>query len=175
MERTSAAAVTCNVCNKPNLRQDQQLYWTRERRYVELERMLKALVVVVVGMIAWLLLSPDGSKHGYAGVGYSAGFPIALGFVLWDTTSLVTRKRSILRLEVVWPALVFTLGFAPLLIWLVVLLLTGPARFFTEASLGTITVIGVWTLAWFVLARLMSRLVNRIGRLRGNYLTRRMG
>ena len=110
---------TCPGCGAINLREDLRIYRTLRPAARRLEAGLKGLVVVLLGGFTALMLLAPGGMHGYHGVGYSIGFPILMALILWDTIGLVTRRHSVLRMEVFWPAFLAAIVLGPVLVFLV--------------------------------------------------------
>lgn len=175
LERPRVASVHCPACGRLNLRQDLQDYWTREPRFVRLERALKLVIVALVALASGYLMFPTRQMHGYAGVGYSAGAPLLIGIILWDTASLATRRRSMLRLELLWPALVFLVGAAPVLFFVSLLLMIRPAQVVRDFDSARAAWVLLWVCAWALLGLGMRWAVARLAARRRAYLERRLG
>lgn len=103
-----ATSRRCKRCGENNLEVDRLMRWTREERFVLLERLLKFAVVFAMVLVAAVaLLSPGiGSGKGH---GMAIGAPILVGVLLWDVAGL-TRKRSQFRADIVWPIIGWFLG-----------------------------------------------------------------
>lgn len=98
------AANTCPGCARVNVNEDLRIF--RTKRFVPraIEFGLKAVAGGFV-LFVYAMMAVSGGGYGYAGVGYSIGFPILAGLITWDFLGLITRRRSILRYEVFLPAL----------------------------------------------------------------------
>ena len=175
MERIQGASAPCPECGEVNLREDRRTYWTRERRLVRLEGELKMWAVIVSLAIAFPLLFIHRGSHGFAGVGYAAGAPIVVGFILWDAATLVTARRSLLRHDLIWPLMPITLVLGPFLLFGgISLIISSNFNGFEKAlAYGVPTVVGLLAVAG--LASLWLRaIVKRLGRRRETYLSRRI-
>ncbi len=97
----SPPSTHCPRCGKINLAVDLKRLWTKERRILEIEHLLKALVVMLIGGISIFALLNSGvgiSPHGH---GMAAGAPILVGLLLWDVAS-ITQKTSVFRGSLIW-------------------------------------------------------------------------
>lgn len=92
----------CPACGRPNLVVDLRRLWTRERKVREIEQLLKAIIVVVIGSISLLALLHPGIGTSGHGHGMAAGAPILLGILLWDAAS-ITQRESLFRGSIIWP------------------------------------------------------------------------
>ena len=116
MERFEGASLPCAACGYVNVKLDQELYWTREPRFVELEAYAKIVVVFGLVGLSALMLYAMSQKPSYGlGQGWAVAFPILVGIVLWDTASAITQRRSALRLAIVWRVVCALLAPWPLL------------------------------------------------------------
>ena len=173
IERPRSASEVCEACGEVNLRQDFQLYWSREPRLRRLEGTLK-LLIVLSGLASFALMAfGTRSMHGYAGVGYAIGGPLLTGMILWDTASLLTRRRSAYRLEIVWPLLVAALGLGPLVVFLGAGFVIS-FEFWTAWTLEGIGYLLLWVGCWSALGWASHWVVGRLARLRARYLASRL-
>ena len=92
----------CSSCGFLNLRVDQELYWTREKRFRDLEELAKTMIVFFLGGVSLLMFSGLGSSGIGMGQGWAVGFPILFGALLWETASKITRWKPYLRAGLVW-------------------------------------------------------------------------
>ncbi len=173
IQANERALVTCERCGARLVREDLRQFWTRERRFVLIESGLKALVVLLVAGLFAFILRPTGHMHGNTGVGYSAGMPVLIGLLLWDTASLVTRRRSILRLEIVWPWMAVSVGMLPLIFVGALLLLINPRQFFDGMTPNSVMAFTAWFAFCALMHFLVRSLIDRMGRRRREYVERR--
>ena len=167
MAEIRGASEPCPRCGEVNLKVDRREHWTLEPRLVRLEALLKALTVALALALAYpLLIFPSGG-HGFAGVGFSMGAPLLIGFVLWDAASLVTARRSLLRHSVLWPLLPLTLVAGPALVIAGVGIAIG-WPFWRALLVG----LGL-AVPSALLAALMRRLVRGLAARRSSYLAER--
>ena len=142
MERLREVSGTCSACGEVNLREDRRIYRTKRARPVLIERVLKGVTAVALIAVTWILLS---SHRGHGG-GVVIGFPILAAVLLWDTIGLVTRRRSIFKMEILWPAVVACIGLGPAL--MVLALDVGINAEFDLAVIGPAL---AWALFWSLL------------------------
>lgn len=128
-KRTST---TCGSCGNLNLREDLRIFRTLRAGPRRLEWTLKAATAIAIGGFTFLLLTGITGMHGYAGVDYAIGAPMLFALVLWDTLGLITRRHSILRMEIFWPAFVGAIALAPTLVYGA--MITGVSRTGATAS-----------------------------------------
>ena len=102
LEEVAAPSTTCPCCGRANLVVDLRRLWTRERKLRELEQLLKAVVVVLIGAISLTALFNPGVGTSGHGHGMAVGAPILLGILLWDAAS-ITQRESLFRGSIVWP------------------------------------------------------------------------
>lgn len=102
------ASQACGRCGRTNLACDQGIYWTRERRIVELESFTKLCIAILIGWMSWAVLTKsDGFGTGQ---GWAVGAPILLGVYLWETAGKITRWGTELRAWIVWLVFLIVLG-----------------------------------------------------------------
>ena len=103
MAHAADASQRCERCGFVNLRLDQELFWTKEPRFVALESYAKITIVLLLVALTAFVFWAMGQRASYGmGQGWAIGFPILLGVILWDTASAITRKTSDYRATVVW-------------------------------------------------------------------------
>ncbi len=107
-----------------------------------LERLLKGLTAVALIAITALILITD-RRHGG---GIVIGFPILAAVLLWDTICLVTRRRSIFKMEVLWPAMIGCIGLGPALV-----VLTLDVGINAELDPAVIRLLILWAVPWAAL------------------------
>ncbi len=103
----------CEECDGHTRRVDQLIYWSRCERHVRLERAVKALglVLAVLGLLAVLDHAAELSQSFLFGGIFSAAIVVALWILWWDLAGLITRYRTMLRLELLLPVLVTSATF----------------------------------------------------------------
>lgn len=101
----------CPHCGAANLTVDLRRLWTREKRIREVEWLLKAAIVLVLGSLSAVMLLYPGTGTSGAGHGMAAGAPILLGVLLWDAAS-ISQRDSVFRGSLIWP-IVGGLGLLP--------------------------------------------------------------
>jgi len=117
MERFEGASSPCGCCGFVNVKRDQELFWTKEPRFVELEAYAKIVIVFGLLGLCALLAYGMGRWPSYGlGQGWAVGFPILMGVVLWDTASAITRRTSDFRVTLVWRVICALLAPWPLLL-----------------------------------------------------------
>lgn len=170
------AAERCARCGAVQLAQDRRTSWTRERRLVRLQLATQGLVLAAV--LAWtgwmfsrLTLGRAGG-HGFAGVGWAVGAPLLVLVLGLDTASLITRRRSVFRMELLWPNLALAVGLGPVLLIGGVGLVVSRDAWWLSADLGRAAL--VWIAAWALVGFGVRRLVRRLGRGREAYLAERL-
>jgi len=103
MVRESGASHRCERCGFVNVKLDQELFWTKEPRFVALESYAKIAIVFLLAALTALVFWAMGQRASYGmGQGWAIGFPILLGVILWDTASGITRKTTDHRATIVW-------------------------------------------------------------------------
>lgn len=116
IERGESASRRCERCGFVNVNLDQELFWTKEPRLVELEAYAKIVIVFLLVALAGFLVRAMGQRASFGlGQGWAVGFPILIGVVLWDTASAITRRRSDFRATIVWRIVCAVLAPWPLL------------------------------------------------------------
>ena len=117
MEREAGASHRCERCGFVNVKLDQELFWTKEPRLVELESYAKIVIVfLLVALTAFVFWAMSQRASYGLGQGWAIGFPILLGVILWDTASTITRKTSDFRATIVWRIVCAVLAPWPLLL-----------------------------------------------------------
>lgn len=103
IEPRDGARTVCERCGHVDVAADRRVFWTRERKLVETEQLLKGcIVLLLVGIFVRMVFGP----HGFGmGQGWAIGFPIALGTILWQTASKLTRRSPYFRGIWFWTAL----------------------------------------------------------------------
>lgn len=96
MERMAGASEPCPRCGRPNLKDDQRRFWTREPRLVRLQGLANlGVTAAVVSTGAAILFHPGvGTGRGH---GMAVGLPILLGVLGWDAASGLTRRTTMWR------------------------------------------------------------------------------
>jgi ribosomal protein L40E len=103
MESYAGTRRACERCGYVNLKIDQQLYWTREKRLRELEGLAKTLIVAfLIGLALLIGVGLKGHRGGGMGQGWAIGFPVLIVVILWDTASKITRYKPYFRATIVW-------------------------------------------------------------------------
>ena len=162
MKPYRGSCAECPRCTHLNLRVDQRLFWTQERRLRELEQLAKVLIVIFLGWVGYLLLPPTTGGVGM-GQGWAVGFPILFGYVLWETASKITRRKPYFRAAIVWTILLLIFGL-PVLAVGVALCIAGKGPLWggiLVAGIGfAMTVLGVF--CWWIGAALERWKTERI-------------
>ncbi|QDV05354.1 hypothetical protein Poly30_08510 [Planctomycetes bacterium Poly30] len=98
----------CDVCGRTTRKVDQAVYWSRNERHLRIERRLKAFGVLVaaVGLLLVFLNAPELSRRVFWGAPFCGVLVLGLLGVWWDLAGMVTRYRSVLRLEAILPPIV---------------------------------------------------------------------
>lgn len=151
MERFREVSATCSSCGEVNLREDRRIFRTKRARPVLVERILKSITVVALVSVTWILLS---THRGHGG-GVVIGFPILMAVLLWDTIGLVTRRRSVFKMEILWPAVVACIGLGPAL-----MVLALDVGINAELDFAVIGPLAVWALFWSLLGFFIWSQVN---------------
>ncbi len=116
-ELRKGARTICPRCGFVNLKVDRAVFWTKERRLLELESLAKGVIVVFMVVIGLLMLWGAGNKMSFGlGQGWAVGFPILFGVLLWETASKITRWKPYLRVGLVWSILAAAPGIGLLLV-----------------------------------------------------------
>ncbi len=104
------------------------------------------------------------------GQGWAAGFPILVGWILWETAGLLTRRKAVLDMGLLWPAIFLCIGIGPPLFFLTL-------EVSVEApGIGQTVAAGLlWALPWIVPAWLIRRLGQRFVRFREERVVARGG
>ncbi len=153
------ASGNCPACGARNLHVDQTKYWNQSPAAVRFEGRAKMGVVIGLIMLTGLiLLTATGIGMGQ---GWVIGFPIVVGWILWDGIGLVTRRTSMLNHRTLWPWLCACIGIAPGLFILTALVITQEYDI-GETLLGTF----VWAAIWAIPAFGRHVLGNRMARAR---------
>ena len=117
MAREAGASHRCERCGFVNVKLDQELFWTKEARFVALESYAKIAIVFLLTGLTGFLFWAMGQRASYGmGQGWAIGFPLLLGVILWDTASAITRKSSDFRATIVWRIVCAVLAPWPLLL-----------------------------------------------------------
>lgn len=119
LEHPLRASNPCPSCGEINLREDLRLFRTRRRGPRLLEAFLKGLSSVLLAGFALMIMTNGQGQGGYAGSGFAIGTPILGAVIAWDTLGLITRRHSMLRMEVFWPALLAAVVLGPLAMFFV--------------------------------------------------------
>ena len=101
--RAFGGSSKCRTCDHVNLRADHSVYWTREPRLIERERLAKAVTLVLAASIAVALFRYQ-DRIGW-GEAWTIGAPTIAGLVMWETASMITRRSPYFRAGIVWSAL----------------------------------------------------------------------
>jgi len=115
LEEFEGPGTHCPHCERLNLRVDTQTYWTKERRFRNIEELLKIAVGVLVCSLTALALFDPGLASGVKS-GMGIGAPILLGVLLWDLAR-ITRKRSVFSARIIWPIAGALFGLVGLLLY----------------------------------------------------------
>ncbi|HED65578.1 MAG TPA: hypothetical protein ENJ09_08485 [Planctomycetes bacterium] len=106
LEPISGASTHCAKCGFLNLKEDQRVYWTRERDFVQLELVGKVVTVALVMLLGWGMLGGFTTHvQGGSAQGYLIAAPIAIGAALWKTSEMCTRRCTYFRPSVFWGAI----------------------------------------------------------------------
>lgn len=98
------ASALCSGCGRSNLRVDLERLWTQERRFRELEDVLKvAVVLLMLAFSAYSVLVLGIQDH--RALPMAIFVPGVLGVLLWDLAA-ITRRRATYR----WDLLLALLG-----------------------------------------------------------------
>ena len=107
----AGARCVCERCGFVNVKHDLGIFWTKEKRFRDLEELAKTLIVlflVGLGLVVALGLK-EGSGIG-TGQGWAVGFPILIGVILWETAEKITRRKPYFRAAIVWRVVFVILG-----------------------------------------------------------------
>ena len=140
MEHHHDASRHCERCGFLSLKLDQQLFWTKEPRFVALEAYAKiAIVFGLVGLSGFMVWAMSQRSSFGLGQGWAVGFPIALGVILWDTASAITRRKSDYRATIVWRVVCVVL--APWPLFLAFALFSWASDFHGSPVLGVVALL----------------------------------
>lgn len=107
-----ADASRCAHCGTLNRRSDHSVFWTREPQLVAWERLAKiATLIVATGLGAALVQLREEIGLGLA---WAVGGPAVTGLVLWEISSMITRRSPYFRSAILW-SVVFAFAGLPLL------------------------------------------------------------
>jgi hypothetical protein len=113
LQRTHPTSLRCGYCGEITRKVDLRTHWTRRRSNVRTQRMLRT-----VGTAFTLLAVTQVFTHSewlWSGVPwgktYGTVFYLAILAVWWDFCGLFTHYRTVLRLELLFPVLVFMSGY----------------------------------------------------------------
>ncbi|MHC4661447.1 MAG: hypothetical protein ACYS8W_07130 [Planctomycetota bacterium] len=99
---------SCPVCHSRNLAADRKSFWTKEKNLVEVERILKMLIIFAsIGIMVGIFVLPIG---GGPGAGYLFALPVFFLVATWQTTSCLTRRVSTFRPSIYWSAFFLLVG-----------------------------------------------------------------
>ncbi|MCP5022611.1 MAG: hypothetical protein GY930_12660 [bacterium] len=153
--RVQGAAENCPACGERNLHVDQTTYWNQDPVVRKLEGAAKALVVIVLAAVTYILFTTPG---GFGmGQGWAIAFPVVLGWILWDAIGLLTRRSSMLNHRVLWPWLCACVGIAPALFFLFALVLMQEYDSY-ETIAGSLAWAAIWAIPAYGFHLLASRL-----------------
>ena len=111
---SSSPSVWCGTCGRSNLKVDLDRLWTGERRFRDLEDMLK--VAVVLGMLAFCAYAVFVlGLQDYRAMPMAIFVPGVVGVLLWDLAS-ITHRSGVYR----WDVISAVLGWLVCPLWLLV-------------------------------------------------------
>ena len=119
---SQSASAWCGTCGKSNLRVDLEQLWTSERRFRELEDLLKVIVVLsMLGFCAFAVFVLG--LHDHRAMPMAIFVPGVIGVLLWDL-ACITRKAGTYRWDLIAAGIGWVIG--PL--WLIITLVAGFER-----------------------------------------------
>ena len=119
---SQSASVWCGACGKSNLRVDLDQLWTQERRFRELEDVLKVLVVLSMLGFCFFAVFVLG-LYDYRAMPLAIFVPGVIGVLLWDL-ACITRREGTYR----WDLICAGIGWVVAPLWMVITGLTGWAN-----------------------------------------------
>ena len=104
------ASQSCPVCMRTTRKVDQAVFWTRHESMVDRERLVKALIAsLLVIAVAVIYLNVEAlSRDSMWGAPTAIAVAATVAALAWDLAGMITRHRSMLRLELILP---FGVGF----------------------------------------------------------------
>ena len=103
---------TCGRCEFKNVAVDRRVFWNKNTKLVELERLLKVASIILLKIVTLLVIFNPQVMPGHLGVvaGWVPALSIALGVVLWKTVGKLTRHNYLFSPAIVWSATFMLLG-----------------------------------------------------------------
>ena len=112
LQGPSRASQRCERCGKVHLHADHATYWTRERRLVEVESLVKFGIFILVVIFFFALANKVGMGPHRINT-FFIGPLVMLGGVLWWTAGLITRKPRYFSPRVLWISTIVLLILGP--------------------------------------------------------------
>lgn len=93
----------CPACGATNLAADRLKFWTKEKKLVRLEKLLKALIVIMC-LFLCAMLAFTFTHMGGTGAGWFIILPVFFAMALWWSASCLTRRVTTFRPSIFWGA-----------------------------------------------------------------------
>ncbi len=151
---------SCPACERTTRKVDQAIFWTRHESVVDMERRVKALIAsLLVVAIAIIYLNVESlSSMGMWAAPTAIALAVAIAALGWDLAGMITRHRSMLRLEKFLPWIVGFFGIGAVIFGRIAM--TGKPSFQTGAVRDSLKV--PWTFCIpFLIAGILLHLIKR--------------
>ncbi len=158
--RVERGTQACPDCGAEQSRLDQERWWTREARFVGIEKGLKVGALLLTALLGVVLTQVMDVTSLPWGIGLLA----ALGGLLWYTAGCVTRRASFMDLRFLWPPLLVCIAFGPLVISELLRWIGGEQA--TASGEGALRDGFVWALPWLPAIALSFTIPGLFARLR---------
>lgn len=118
LESKSGPSQRCGRCGRIHVRINQQVYWSLEPRLRFIENLVKlGIVIFLAGLMVALAVEVGMGAHRVNT--FFIGPLVFLGFVLWWTAGLITRKPRHFSPRMLWSTVLLLLVFGPPVIFFV--------------------------------------------------------
>ncbi len=113
LQRVQPASLSCGRCGEVTRKIDLRTHWTRRRSSVRTQRALRAFgFAMTLLALTQVLTNPEWLwSDAPWGKTYGTIFCLGIFAVWWDFCSLLTHYRTWLRLELLFPVMVFSSGY----------------------------------------------------------------
>ncbi len=161
------ASQSCHVCERTTRKVDQAVFWTRHESVVDKERRVKALIAsLLIVAIAVIYLNVETfSRMGMWGAPTAVAVAVAIAALGWDLAGMITRHRSMLRLEKFLPYVVGFFGVGAVIFGRIAM--TGKPGFWTGGIRDTLEIPWTFCLPFFAAGLLIHVMFRWFLRWRG--------